>query len=131
MVKESASVNVAEFVGLHNGTVHVPTFDWATYLEQFYKKLPNIKSYYHFRFDQEFPGTVFCKQYWFSEEKAINLLRNRNQLPQPAQLPNIVPKASVGSVWSIFIKKSESSVATEPKIWLLRLFQIKNLFTLL
>lgn len=33
---------------------------------------------------------VFCKQYWFSEEKAINLLRNRNQLPQPGQLPEIV-----------------------------------------
>ena len=89
-VEESASVNVAEFVGLHNGTVRVPTYDWATYLGQFYKKLPNIKSYYHFRFDKEFPGTVFCKQYWFSEEKAINLLRNRNQLPQPGQLPEIV-----------------------------------------
>jgi len=82
-VEESASVNVAEFVGLHNGTVRVPTYDWATYLGQFYKKLPNIKSYYHFRFDKEFPGTVFCKQYWFSEEKA-------NQLPQPGQLPEIV-----------------------------------------
>ena len=90
VVKESASVNVAEFVGLHNGTVHVPTFDWATYLGQFYKKLANIKSYYHFRFDKEFPGTVFCKQYWFLEERAIYLLRNRNQLLQPAQLPDIV-----------------------------------------
>ncbi|PFX33021.1 hypothetical protein AWC38_SpisGene2140 [Stylophora pistillata] len=57
-VKESASVNVAEFVVLHNGT--------------------------------EFPGTVFCKQYWFSEGKALNLLRNRNQLPQPGQLPDTI-----------------------------------------
>ena len=61
VVEESASVNVAEFVGLHNRTVRVPTFDWATYPGQFYKNLPNIKSYYHFRFDKEFPGTVFCK----------------------------------------------------------------------
>ena len=37
-----------------------------------------------------FPGTVFCKQYWFSEEKAINFPRNRNQLPQPGQLPDII-----------------------------------------
>ena len=57
-VEESASVNVAEFVGLHNGTVRVPTFDWATSLGQFYKKLPNIKSYFHSRFDKEFPGTA-------------------------------------------------------------------------
>ena len=89
-VEESASVNVAEFVGLHNGTVCVPTFDWVTYLGQFFKKLPNIKSYYHFRFDKDFPGTIFCKQYWFSEETAINLLRNRNQLPRPGQLPATV-----------------------------------------
>ena len=90
VVEESASVNIAEFVGLHNGTVRVPTFDWATYLGQFYRKLPNIKSYFHFRFDKEFPGTVFCKQYWFSEEKTINLLRNRNQFPPPGQLPDII-----------------------------------------
>ena len=68
----------------------MPTFDPATYLGQFYKKVPNIKSYFHFRFNKEFPGTVFCKQYWFSEEKAINFPRNRNQLPQPGQLPDII-----------------------------------------
>ena len=89
-VNESATVNVAELVGLHNGTVRVPTYDWVSYLERYFKKLPQIKSYYHFRFDKNYPGTVFCKQYWFSEEKAINLLRNRNQLPQPGQLPAIV-----------------------------------------
>ena len=80
-VEYSAVVNVAEFVGLHNGDVHVPTYDWVTYLEQYFKKLPKIKSYNHFRFDKDNPGTVFCKQYWHSEERAINLLRNRSQLP--------------------------------------------------
>ena len=73
-VEESAIVNVAELVGLHNGTVRVPTYDWVTYLKQYFKKLPKIKSYHHFRFDKDYPGTVFCKQYWFSEEIAINLL---------------------------------------------------------
>ena len=89
-VEESAVVNTAELVGLHNGTVRVPTYDWVTYLQQFFKKLPQIKSYYHFRFDKNFPGTVFCKRHWFSEERAINLLRNENRLPQPGQLPAIV-----------------------------------------
>ena len=130
-VEESASVSVAEFVGVHNGTVRVPTFDSATYLGQFYKKLPNIKLYFHFRFNKEFPGTVFCKQYWFSEEKAINFPRNRNQLPQPGQLPDII--SSQGISWdkpSIFIKRWENFVAMELKIWLLHLFKIKNLLTL-
>lgn len=89
-MEESSIVNVAELVGLHNGTVRVPTYDWVTYLKQYFNKLPKIKSYHHFQFDKDYPGTVFCKQCRFSEEIAINLLRNRGQLPQPGQLPAIV-----------------------------------------
>lgn len=62
-VEESATVNTAEFVGLHNGTVLIPTYDWMTYLGQFFKKKPHLKTYHHFRFDKDYPGTVFCKQY--------------------------------------------------------------------
>ena len=70
-VEDSASVNVAQLVGLHNGTVLVETYDWTTYLGQYFKKLPHIKTFHHFRFDKDYPGTVFCKQYWESEERAV------------------------------------------------------------
>ena len=63
-VEDSAAVNAAELVGLHNGTVLLATYNWVAYLGQYFKKLPQIKSFYHFRFDKEHPGTVFCKQYW-------------------------------------------------------------------
>ena len=89
-VEESAVLNVAELVGLHNRDVRVAAYDWVTYLQQYFKKLPKIKSYHHFKFDKDHPGTVFCIQYWYSEERGINLLRNRSQLPQPDQLPVIV-----------------------------------------
>ena len=36
-VEESASVNVAELVGLHNGTVLVPCYDWTTFLALYFK----------------------------------------------------------------------------------------------
>ena len=89
-VEESASVNVAELPGLHNGTVCIHTYDWVTYLGQYFKKIPQIKTYHHFRFNKEYPGTVFCKQYWDSEEKAVNLLKSKHNLPRPGQLPTIV-----------------------------------------
>ena len=89
-VEYSAAVNVVELVRLHNGSVLIGTYDWVAYLGQYFKKLPQIKSFYHFRFDKEHPGKVFCKQYWDSEEEAVNLLRNRNFLPEPGQLPDIV-----------------------------------------
>ena len=104
-VEESASVNVAEFVGMHNGTVRVPTFDLVTYLGQFFTKLPNIKSYYHFRFDKDVPRTIFCKQYWFSEETAINLLRNRNQLLRPGQLPATVSHQGISRERAAYLYK--------------------------
>lgn len=59
-VEESATVNAAELVGLHNGTVLIRTYEWATYLRIYFKKLPKIKLYYHFRFHEDYPGTVFC-----------------------------------------------------------------------
>ena len=90
-VEESASVNVAELVGLHNGTVLIPTYDWFTYLGNFFKKLPNIKFFYHFRFHRAFPGTVFCKEYW---KRAGNLLRNGTTL-EAGVLPPTVPPSGI------------------------------------
>ena len=58
-VEDSAIVNTAEY-------------DWMSYLDTFFKKIPHLKTYHHFRFDKAFPGTVFCKQYFSSEETAIN-----------------------------------------------------------
>ena len=93
-VEESATVNAAELVGLHNGTVLVPTYDWVTYLGIYFKKLPKIKSYYHFRFHADYPGTIFCKEYWYSEEKAINLLRN-GRAPHTGELPPTVAPTGI------------------------------------
>ena len=45
MVDSSPSgINKAQLVGTHNGTVLVPVYDWASFLEQFFTRLPNIKS---------------------------------------------------------------------------------------
>ena len=55
--EDSAAVNVAKLVGLQNGTVLIATYDWVAYLGQYLKKLPQLKSFYHFRFDKEHPGT--------------------------------------------------------------------------
>lgn len=90
-VKESATVNVAELVGLHNGTVLIPTYDWVTFLGHYFKELPRIRSYHHFRFHKDFPGMVFCKKYWFSEEEAVNLLRH-GRAPEAGELDRYQPR---------------------------------------
>ena len=68
----------------------MPTYDWMNFLAQYFKKLPNLKRYHHFRFDRDNLGTVFCKEHWNSEEKAVMLLRDAENLPQPAILPPVI-----------------------------------------
>ena len=89
-VEDSGIVNTAELVGLHNGTVLIPTYDWVSYLDTFFEKISHLKTYHHFRFDKAFPGTVFCKQYFSSEETAINILKTDRNMPQADLLPPVI-----------------------------------------
>ena len=58
-VEDSASVYTAEFVGLHSGRVLIPTYDCMSFLEGFFKKIPQLKTFHHFRFDKDYPVLVF------------------------------------------------------------------------
>ena len=49
----NSGVNKAQLVGTHNGRVIV--YDWASFLGQYFKKMPNIKKFHHFRFSKENP----------------------------------------------------------------------------
>ncbi|XP_068747127.1 uncharacterized protein [Montipora capricornis] len=88
MVESSTTgVNKAQLVGTHDGTVIVPVYDWASFLERFFKRLPNIKSYHHFRFSKDEPGKVYVKHSSSSPEESLMLLKNRTVLPPASQLP--------------------------------------------
>ena len=78
MVDSSPSgINKAQLVGTHNGTVLIPVYDWASFLEQFFKRLPNIKKYHHFRFSKDEPCRVYFTESNFSPEESLLLLKNR------------------------------------------------------
>ena len=76
-------MNTVELLGLHNGTVLISTYDWMSYLDTFFKKIPHLKIYHHdlsSRFHKAFPGTVFCKHYFSSKETAINIFKTDGNL---------------------------------------------------
>ena len=104
-VEESASVNAGELVGLHNGTVLVPCYDWTTSLGLYFKKFPQIKSCYHFRFHKDHPGIVFCKEYWNSEVKAINILRNARVVPAGGELPPTISPSGMSKERAEYLYK--------------------------
>ena len=66
-------VNVTQLCGFHDGSVIVPTYDWVSFLDTYFKKLPGVKGYHHFRFSKDrrrsdffeklgFQGKIFIKE---------------------------------------------------------------------
>ena len=94
-VQESSNVNVAELVGLHDGSLLINSYQWTAYLGQYFKKLPSIKKFHHFRFDSAQPGVVFCKEFDDTPEIAHNILREKNSLPPPDNLPDVLQPAGM------------------------------------
>ena len=60
VVESSSKMNSAVLVGTENSDEsYVPTYDWSTYLGQYFSKLPALKCYHHFKFTK---GGIACKK---------------------------------------------------------------------
>lgn len=86
----SVGINKVQLVGTHDGRVIVPVYDWAPFLERFFRKIPNIKKFHHFRFTKDSPGMVYCKEFVTSPEQSFQLLRDPTILPPSSVLPPTV-----------------------------------------
>ena len=60
-VEESASVNVAELEGLHDGTVLVSTYDWTNYLSQHTRCNISRRTNLHTLFKYWFRSLCYCR----------------------------------------------------------------------
>ena len=83
----TTGVNKAQLVATHDGRIIVPAYDWSTFLGQYFKKITNITNFHHFRFTENEPGVVYCKQSVSSPEQRFVLLKNRAVIPPVAVLP--------------------------------------------
>lgn len=84
-------VNLAKLCRLHDGTVLVPVYDWVTFLQPYFKKIPGISKFHHFRFSKEHPGVVFYWNLVGSMEIEFQILKNPAVRPQNQQPPQIIP----------------------------------------
>ena len=65
-------------------------YDCSSFLGQYFKKLPNIQKFHHFRFSNENPGKVFYKEFVSSPEQSFMLLKNIMLFFRHLILPDIV-----------------------------------------
>ena len=83
----SMGVNKSQLVGTHDDRVIVPVYDWASFLGQYFGKVPNIKKYQHFRFSKDELGIVYFKENLSSAEQSLMLLKDPAVFPPCAVLP--------------------------------------------
>lgn len=87
VVDISSKLNKPQLVGSENGPSEVPVYQWDTFLAQYFKKVPKIKSYQHFHVDSS--GELYVQEHCKSPKllhKIINVMPNRETFP------DIVPK---------------------------------------
>ena len=87
-LSSTIGVNKAQLVGRHDRRVIAPTYNWSSFLERYFNKIPNIKRYHHFRFSNDDPGQLYFKEYKSSPEQSLMLLKNPMILPAASVLPS-------------------------------------------
>lgn len=71
-------VNVPQLVGTEDGTVIVPTYDWQSFLEPYFRPLPGMKKLQHFRFNSDNPGVVHYQNAPDEPEQSFQILQTPN-----------------------------------------------------
>ena len=85
VVNSSANVNTAQLAGTQDGEVVVPTYDWAQFLGEHCRKVPQMKSYHHFSRDA--PGVVALKKFRDSSSTTFRILADSSWKPSADDLP--------------------------------------------
>ena len=86
---DSAKCNFAELNIDENGTIVVPTYDWAGFLAPRFRKFSGIKKFHHFRFVSSELGVVYARKHSDTAEEKVKLLKNPWS-PPPTELPDRV-----------------------------------------
>ena len=92
-MKESAqnNQNRAQLIASMDGREsYVTSYQWTSFLSQFFKTIPSITSYHVFRVSADKPGIVFVKEYSDSAEVSINCLKSPNTSIDSSLLPEVI-----------------------------------------
>jgi len=101
-------VNKPQLVGSEDGTVIVPTYDWQSFLEPYFKTLTGIKVLHHFRFSHLTPGVIYYRVTPTCQEQSMQLLKSVDRLPSidgPLELKP--PGLPLARQWYLFQKIRE------------------------
>ena len=92
LVNDSATVNYAQLVGREDGTILVHQYDWASFLNPYFKRqaFEGLKSLHHLVFSSEHPGKVMVRKETDGTEETVTILKKQHLSwkPDPSVLPS-------------------------------------------
>lgn len=120
MVESSSTwINKAQFAGTHDGTVIVLVYNWSSFLEWFFKRVPNIKKYHHFRFSKDEPSRVYFKELHSSPKQSWCYWKIAQSFPLPHSCqPNWIQQGWAKNERSIYSVRSGPFASLEQRTWL-------------
>ena len=80
--------NIPQLV--NDGDKSVQFYDWSSYFDEYFKKLPSIRKYHHFKMSSESPGIVFVKEYADSVVETVNILKRGHAVFDSDALPSVI-----------------------------------------
>ena len=97
----TAGINVACLIRQEDGSVLVPVHDWSTFLEKYFEKVNNIKTYHHFTKDTT---GMKLQHYSDTEPSYQELLKVTRHQPRSSQRilissDNGIYTMPFGSMW--------------------------------
>lgn len=77
VVEESSTSgkNKAQLTVSPSGSREVHWIDWSEFFREFFKNIPNITTYHHFKVSKSEPGMVTVKEYVDSPEEKVNVFK--------------------------------------------------------
>ena len=94
--------NIPQLTKSFDGRRIVDWCDWKTFLDDFFKHIPAITTYHHFRFTKSSPGTVFLRKFVDSPEEAF-VMTNMITLPNDQAPQKLTPKGmDLKRQWYLF-----------------------------
>ena len=113
VVNGSADTSSAQLVGREDGTSYVQVGNWQAHLSPFYRPLPAINSYQHFRFDSIHPGKVFARKTLDPPETELNASYRKQPEPLTFQEMNETESQEADHLW-LFTRQRKAMIIWYP-----------------
>ncbi len=112
LIDESCEQNQCQRYHDKHGNICFKYRDWTTWLSQYFRKLPNLTTYYHFHLDSDNPGVIKVKAAIDGKEQEHDLRKKPfpySKDKRPRRLPTqLAPEAlSAERQWYLYEKIRE------------------------